>query len=209
MLRLLIAALFVASSLGAATASTVDLTDGIYTTVSTHGATGDPVVFTELSDGVTFTFTALANLTGGARFSNFDDDIGMVLGGAGGSTIQFGLSVSSDITLNGYESEHPNLNLPYMDVYAGSIAVANLLSEDNALVDTAGVAAFDSGPLSLLSGTTYIFDINNSGPAKSSRLTALDFTGSVTSVPLPATLPLMLSGLAGIGLAFRRRKGVA
>ena len=113
---------------------------------------------------------------------------------------------------------------------SGTVSVTNGSTTTNAFGNNVGIDSFSIPATSLAAGTYYlvlahaiaigpeptVYWDQNSGPS-----TATDFliggaipseffsilgTNTVSSVPLPATLPLFATGLAGLGLLGWRRK---
>lgn len=201
----------------AASATTIDFLDGVFT-----GSGAVSTGFTqiqEVADGVTFTFVATQNQSGGARFLTGSSgliDNGLHLGGGGGSTIEFEFSVSEDVTLTGYSSNTGGgfaLQDPTFDLLDG----ATILVDDAVLRDPTSTNIFNTSgendvvvtglSVALRAGSTYIFDVDNTGAGTQSFLTALEFdtASPVAPVPLPAGLPLLLAGLGGLSVLRRAR----
>ena len=194
-----------------AQAATVDLTDGVFANPTTD-------VITETSDGVTFTFTATDNQTGGARWLNVtagDFANGLQLGGGGGSTIEFTLVVSDDIELNGYGTNQGGgfaLAAPTFDLFDG----ATSLLADQPINNAASTNIFNASgenivlasglSIALTAGTAYTFDINDNGAAVQGFLTSLEFSTPVSNVPVPAALPLALTTIGAFAFVSRRRR---
>ena len=182
-------------------AETVDLADGLFTEIApaTDGGTtlGVPRVFTEIAGGVVFTFTATNNLGNVPAFNNLTTPgLGIQLGGASGSVIEFTLATSANVTLDSYSTMSSGFffGAPTFDITGGSIASAG-----NTLADDIAANLFTGGPLLFQAGTIYTFDIQNTGDFTQSFLGGIEFT----VVPLPAPALLFASGL--LGLVARRR----
>ena len=205
MKQLLAAACATVISAGAAFASTVDFTDGTFGVATPVGT--DFQTITETADGVTFTLTATNNLVGGARWlgSGTGMSSGLQLGGGSGSTLAFTLSVDMDVELDGYASTRQTLALgaPTFDILDG----ASPLSEGNELAPAGSSFTFASDPVMLMAGTDYTVTVNNTGAAVQAGLASIDFTKvTMSPVPLPAGLPLLLAALGGFALIRRRAR---
>ena len=200
----------------AAHALTLDLTDGVFTTVTPSIIPGDPVVFSDTAGGVTFTFTATNNLVGVNRFiSGLGDNFsnGIVFGGGGGSTISFDFTVDTEIEVTGYRGfDQTFLTGVNATLREGATTLDSGVafnSDGNSAADAA-LEAFAGGASFLLSaGTVYSVDVNNASPVTQSFLTGIEFDliNSPPAVPLPAGLPLLLAGLGSF--AWLRRKARA
>ena len=187
---------------GVANSATLDLTNRNFDSELTR-------TFTE--SGVNFTFDAVDNFVGGARLLGGDN--GLLVGGGAGSSIEFTLQVSQNITLSGYGTNQGGgfaLGAPIFDLTDG----VTTLIDDGLINNPASTNIFNpSGEnivsvtglsLALLAGTTYTFDINSVGAGVQGFFTSLEFQTSV--VPLPAGLPLALTALGLLGLIGRRRR---
>ncbi|MEM6760745.1 MAG: VPLPA-CTERM sorting domain-containing protein [Pseudomonadota bacterium] len=212
---LLAAASAVALTSGGASALTLDFTDGVFGTSNpaAFGVAGFQTI-SETAGGVTFSLTATNNLVGTTRWLNSAGSLsnGLQLGGGGGSVVAFDLVVDTDVTLDSYAltDVFGFLGTPDFDILDG----ATLLSEDNALSPRgASGLSFDNGPIALTAGTTYSFDINNTGSAVQTFLASIDFSltepprPTPGAVPLPAGLPLLLAGLGAFAWMRRRQAG--
>lgn len=207
---LLVASLLLAYS-ASGWAFTVDFTDGVFTEITTSSQPGQPVVMGELAGGVNFTFTGLNNLVGASRIMPTGD--GLRLGGGGGSTIQFLLEVDTDVTFNAYSTNTGGFflgNAAFNVVDVTGVPVD--MSLGNSLAQQVADHTLASGPLALLSGGAYRFDILNIGAGVQSFLATMDFDvtqDSSGAVPLSATLPLILVGVFAFALASAKRRQTA
>lgn len=195
-----------------AQASTVDLTDGVFTTVASSSVPGRPVVFSEIVDGITFTFTALDNLVGitsfltglGGGMSN-----GLRFGGGAGSTTSWSISASADVILTSYSGFNSAfLNAPELSVSAGGSALASgaPFSASGFSAAAAGVESVPSGLSLFPRDVPFTFDVTNPGVITQGYLTGFTFdVVPAAAVPLPAGLPLMAAALGVFGW-LRRRK---
>ncbi len=186
-----------------AQAATLDLTNRNFDSEVTR-------TFTE--SGIDFTFTATDNFVGGPRLLGGDN--GIQVGGGGGSSIEFSLAVSDDVTLTGYgtnEATGFSLASPIFDLLDGATVLLNDALINNPastnIFNSSGENVVDVSGLSIAlnAGTTYTFDINNIGAAVQGFITSLDFeVADAAPIPVPAGLPMLA---AGIGVfAWMRRK---
>lgn len=191
------AALAAILSPGLGVAATIDFTDGIFNTVQDSGIDDEPVIFTETADGVTFTFESTLNLVGTERFLGIrpsETANGLHLGGGGGSTIELTLRVDSDAILQSYSTDTGGFFLgnATMDIWGGSIS-----SIGNSLFQGLAVNTFVDGPLVLMAGITYTFDIQNTGAGVQSFIDSFEVT-RIAPIPLPGALGLFLPGILGL-----------
>ncbi len=151
------------------------------------------------SGGTVFSLTPTNNLVGIDRFL-LSETTGLRYGGGGGSTLSFDFSVSEDILLESYtlSSSGSFLNDPTFDILLGSTAI----SSGNTSVSSGETHLFNGGPLELLAGQTYSFEVTNSGAAIQSYVSHWNY--SVTAVPEPGGL-VYLSSVA-ILVSLKRRK---
>jgi hypothetical protein len=199
-----------------ATAGTINFTDQLFTVVQPSIQAGalanqQPRSFTKEVDGVTFSFTALTNVAGDLRFTGIaagsaSDVVGIRVGGAGGSLLQFSFSSSEAITIQGYTiGGGPNnaAALPMsLGIFEGLGIGGTQLSTGNSLVT--------GGSLGLSIGATQsvTFAIEGGGSTSIASLGSLSFEKTVIGppqVPLPATVLFLLGALAS--LAVLRGKG--
>lgn len=196
-------------------AATIDLSDNTFTSVTYEtfvNGLGPIIQFTETVDGVVFDFSTTGQFrnvgTWGNGTSNVSAPWALSFGGGGGNTSSFTLSASADVVLNSFSGFAQQFNTgAIFDVTGGAVSsLGNQFSTAAFLATGAPVAdSFVGGPLTLLAGVTYSFSTTNSGPSTLSHLTSLDFTKSNANVvPLPAGLPLLLSGILGFALLRRR-----
>jgi len=197
-MRKQLAACLFTLTMGSAQAATVDLADGMFTPIP-ETALGDPEIFSETIDGVTFTFSATKNFGGTPRFNNLTTaGIGLHVGGGGGSVLEFTLEVDAAVTLDSYSTVSTGffLGSPTFGINGNNVA-----STTNPLPGEP-TNLFDGGPLLLDAGTLYTFNIENPGEAVQGFIAGIDFT---TVVPLPAPIILLASGLLGVCARRRRR----
>ena len=206
-----------AISLGTASgAASIDLTDNSFSSVTYQsfpgGALGPIKQFSETVDGVVFDFQAggqfrAVGTWGDGSFST--GPFALTFGGGGGNTANFDLTVSQDVILNSFSGFAQRfVTGAIFDVTGGSVSsVGNQFSTSAFLATGTPVAdTFVGGPLTLEAGVLYSFTTTNAGAATQSYLTGLDFTKvSAAVIPLPAGLPLLLSGLIGFAILRRRR----
>lgn len=196
-------------SVSAASAATIDLTDGAFGT-SSPGT--DVAVITETVGGVTFTFESTNNLVGTDRWLGSSGSMsnGLQVGGGGGSTLSFDLTVDKAATLTGYTTNTSGgfvLGDPLFDLTDGT----STLIDDGVINNPAGTGLFNPGggndvtvsglSISLLTGTTYSFTLSATGAAVQGFFTS--FEVETTPVPLPAALPMMLIGVGGLAMLRR------
>lgn len=207
-------------------AATISFTDGVYTNVQPFAPVpSNPVVFTEVVDDITFTFTALSNLTGGPRFQITDANgtpagdarAGIVVGGGGGSSISFSISASENVTLDSYftggvlpsgavSNWFLNADAIFFSVFDES---DNALSIENSLSASADHIVFNQGPIMLEGGLDYKFLLTGAwGAASQSFIKEFNFTKldtDLSEIPIPAAWVLFMSGVIGV-IAIRKKK---
>lgn len=191
----LAAVLAIALTATTAGAATIDLSDGVF---------GNPSVdvVTEQLNGVTYSFTSTSNLVGGVRWllgGSGTIPNGLHVGGGGGSTLAFDLTVSANVLLTGYGTNEAGgfpLGTPTFDMTDG---VTTLISNGqiNPGVSVSGLN------IALNTGTTYSFTLANTGAAVQGFFTSFEVQ-STAPVPLPAGLPLLVGGIGA--LAWLRRR---
>ena len=198
-------------AVNSATASTLDFTTAPY--ASTFFGP-DANVTTDTVDGVNFTITATARGVDGFR---------QVLGGG----LQFGLpgngmftiaiTADQDLTFNnmfghghGFPQQISGQLAFNIDVDGVSQSVGNMFT--STALET---VSFVDGPISVLSGQSFLFAIDysvfvGSNILASADVRSFDFTVATTTtpspVPLPAGLPLLMAGLGAFGFLRKKRK---
>ena len=215
MLRLLVFLLGI-GAVGTAQAATVDLTDNSFSSVSyvtyvPQGAVGPVNAFTETVNGVTFQITTTNSFykvgTWGNGTNHVAGPFALDIGGGGGSAPSFNLSVSADVTLNGFwgHSGPAGLTNPVFDVFGSGVSsTGNTFSTSGFLGSATPVLnAFQGGALSLLAGSAYGFVVTNAGVVTQGFITGLEFS-TAAPVPVPPGLPLLLGGLTALALMRRR-----
>lgn len=210
MIKYLLTAIMVASSMGMAQASTIDLTDGIYSN-ETYDFAGPVNFFQENVDGVTFSFSAGQFRAIGPWSGNaiVPSSRAIAIGGGGGSSTSFTLMASADVSLEAFWGFGQQYNTnPIFDVTGTGVSSTGNTFGTVGFVGTAtpGSNSFVGGPLSLLANTLYTFTVTNSGLSTQGYLMSIDFTSSTSTVPLPAGLPLLMGGLGVLGLVGRKRR---
>jgi hypothetical protein len=196
-------AMAVAMNLGAsAQADVVDFMDGNFTMIQNSGINDAPTIFSESVLGATVTFESVANLVGGTgRFVGLEQGVtsnGLHLGGGGGSTLEFTISSSQDIQLVSYATDGGGffLNPPTFDIAGlGASSVGNSLDPG----DPANLIA--GGPVTLLAGEVYTFDVQNTGATVQAFVSSMEFT----AVPEPGSMSVLLVVGLAAGLVRRRR----
>lgn len=206
-------------------AATIDLTDNTFTSVTyqsfVQGPLGPIIQFTETVDGVVFDFQTTGQFRNVGTWGNGTTAVSppwaLTFGGGGGNASSFTLTASVDVILNSFLGFAQQFNTgAIFDVTGGSVSsVGNQFSTAAFLsLGTPVADSFVGGPLALEAGVTYSFTTTNAGVSTQSHLTGLDFTkvnqggggggGGGAVIPLPAGLPLLLTGLAGFALLRRR-----
>lgn len=215
---ILLASICVFSSV-AAEAATVDLTDNSFTSVTyesfAQGAIGPIISFTETVGGVSFNFARSSGQfrqvgTWGDGTTGVNPPYAADIGGGGGSVSSFSLMTSHDVVLSAFLGLGQRFNTnPMFSVTGGSVSsMGNTFGVEGGLGSTpAGSNPFVGGPLALMAGVSYVFDVTNSGVITRGYLTGLEFSSqAVSAVPVPAALPLLAGGLGFMGLVGWRRK---
>ena len=212
---LALAAAGVVAATVSANAGTIDLTDGIFTQTMAGPLPTTPLQFTETDAGVTFTFTATNNLVGGLRFIGLNGANGIQVGGGGGSSRQFEIMVSHNVTLDSYTTTN-GIFAPgtlEFDIFENFIAPFNSVSPINPInpAPTGDVigGAFNAAPVMLTAGTTYVVPILNGSAGVAAFISSIDFTQNSTPTPVPATLALAAGGLLSLGVVARRRSNLS
>lgn len=197
-----------------ATAATIDFTDESFVPGSLTYASAGPINgFQEAVDGVTFTFATSGQFRNiGPWLSIIDPAFpALTFGGGSGNASVFTISASADVMLDAFLGFAQQFNTgAIFDVTgAGVTSTGNSFSTDGFLGSGTPVATnFVGGPLSLQAGAVYTFTTTNFGSVTQSHMTGLEFTktqGVGATIPLPAGLPLLLSGLAGLAALRWRR----
>jgi len=202
---------------GAASAASVDLTDGVFSNPQyetfVQGPLGPIIAFDEVVDGVTFAFSTTGQFRNvgpwGNGTSNAAAPWALSFGGGGGNASTFTLTVDMDITLQSFSGVGQQFNTnPIFDVTGSGVSsVGNTFSTVGFMGDAAGTDSFASGPLNLVAGQTYTFSATNAGVTTVGHLYGLSFEKvTMSPVPLPAGLPLLVAGLGALGLIGRRRR---
>jgi hypothetical protein len=193
--------------------------------------TQQPLSFTEVSDGVTFTFQALARIAGDLRFTGIagaaSDVTGIRVGGASSSLTQFTVGASQAVTLQTYViGGGPNTiaaldaaSVPLsLGVFDGLGSGGRALSLSNPLSPVGTTGTWN---LALAANQTVTFAVLGGGQGgTSTSLTSIASFGfqktTITPppppppppspVPLPATALLLPEGLAGLAALRRYRR---
>ncbi|WP_135507366.1 VPLPA-CTERM sorting domain-containing protein [Roseovarius aestuariivivens] len=181
---------------------------------STFPASGDPASTAAVSvDGVNFTVTA-TSARGTNGFRRPGDDAGLQFGLPGNGMNVITIVADQDVTftsLTGEDLSLSNFTTPMQfNGTAGSLVAFTGIQFPSSL----GIVDFTD--FTLTSGDALIFAADYSArPGFSvidatAVLSSLDFSKTVTGgpgaqIPLPAGLPLLLTGLGVLGLARRRK----
>jgi hypothetical protein len=199
-------------------AATIDLTDNSFTSVTyqtfVQGPLGPIVEFTETVAGVDFDFQAAGQFravgTWGNGTSAAQGPWALTFGGGGGNTTSFTLTASEDVILESFSGfAQQFITGAIFDVTGGTVSSTGNQFSTSAFLATGTPVTdlFVGGPLYLDAGVTYSFTTTNAGAATQSHMTSLEFTKvDTTVVPLPAGLPLLLTGIVGIALLRRRQQ---
>jgi hypothetical protein len=191
---------------GSALASTVTLSD---TTTSTGTANYGADTTLPVPGSYTYADTFAAGSGGtpvsGTSFGFFDDYVFTITGASADSvtsTIDLGGTLQIDGLRVGLFSYAPGQTLPIYGstLPPGSVAVDGWSTPISSGSTTGTISVI---PATSLSQGTYVLEVLGTvtGSAGGSYSGVLD----LTPVPLPAALPLLLSGLGGLGLWGRRR----
>ncbi len=195
-------AVFMSIGLAAsASASTLDFT------TSTYATTFGPNVVSDTVDGVNFTVTGFARGVDGFRQGAGG---GLSFGTPGNGMNGIAIVADQDLVFNSmYGFGHGftlkagqmpfNASVDGTDVSVGDMFATTAL-------ETVG---FGSGPIAVAAGQTFLFyadfgSLVGSSIFASARVKSFDFT--VAAVPVPAGLPLLIGGLAFLGVTGRRKR---
>jgi len=188
-----------------------------YDTTSTgvQGTGGSSVLATPGSYGYSNSYSGGVGSTtiGGTSYGFYDDYVFQITGATADS-------VSSTISLGGSQAIN-NLDARIYSVTAGNSPLPVLGTPAGTVVESTdetgscfGVTCSEAViPPTMLDPGTYVLEIRGTvAPTSGAYSGVLNLASgdvnSNTTVPLPAALPLMVSGLAGMGLWGRRRKRV-
>lgn len=206
------AAAFAVTATGAIGA-TVDFADPAFD--STFGPIIAPFTDTQVIDGVTFNFAAESRGANGYRQIDsvtfvpvtVRTPIGLTFGPGGNGMEYLEFVASEDLiieSLAGIDQSNIDSDTTELPI---SISVGGV-SQGSSSFSSSG-SIWDFADITLTAGTVFrIADAGTGDPNSNAVLGQLQFSiaDSVTPVPLPAGLPLMLVGLGALGLA-KRRKG--
>ena len=186
-----------------AVAGVINLQDGVLNVIAdTGGGSPTPTAFSETDMGVTFTFIATDNLVGGGKFNGgLALPNGIHVGGGGGSSLEFQMTVDTDVTLTGYSTGSAGFELgsPIFDLLDG----ATVLIDDGDINPPQVVGGLS---VALTAGTTYTFDINQTTAGTQGFFNTFEFDTAAPPVPVPAALPLAAAGFGLLGiLGWRQR----
>ena len=213
-----------------ASASTLALTDTIYSPTAANSyslvtasgqdptlyATVDPTLAYTLSGNqfngagqlaTTFNFGSAATSSGGPW--NFQDSYNFVTptsAQASSAVISIGSTIPAGLS---------NLQIRIINGATVSAATPQLGAPTNGVVTGDGWTSYNFAngsysftlPAGLTAGNDYILQVR--GEATTSASSSYGGTLTFTAVPLPASLPMLLSGLAGLGLVGARRRRAA
>ena len=185
--------------------------------IGTSGATQAQVSVNSFNLTSLGTLSALTNP--GPTFTTlFGSGTGTVAGGfatnidSTGKTISFAAPITFDITAGGGSGPTTATQLANFAINVGGTDYAGALTLQYSVTpvtgSTSNVAVTAAGPASFTDGTnTFNFTLApsnttlNNGPGQS-----FGFSGTLATVPEPATLALFGLGLAPIAVAIRRRR---
>ncbi len=175
-----------------------------FTTASEYGEISFTRTFSDGSATANFYNPITQN---GGEYFYYDNIFNLVMGSAA-TTYSFNVMFDQDVTLYGIGVGFVRDNAGF-DVFGEELDVSDILAG----VNTTGFYTLDT-PLNFLGGEEYFFTSNNwcLGTASNAGCGGIGFTSwdfsptQVTAVPLPATLPLMLTGLGSMAWVRRRKK---
>ncbi|MEM6372073.1 MAG: VPLPA-CTERM sorting domain-containing protein [Pseudomonadota bacterium] len=200
----------------AATAATVDFTDGVFTPVTTIdvGSNTLPIVISEESEGVTFTITPTAR--------GFDrtivDSNGFDFGVPGNGMFSISIVASEDVKITSITGVSASVLSSGTGSPTGGVPFAVDYSAPGYGPFNIGFATVEStvglfgGGVELTAGEAFLIDhsdfsgINNQGTISAIGFEKLVITPPPNPIPLPAGLPLLLAGLGGFAVMRRRQR---
>lgn len=195
---LLSAAAICVAYAGGANAASIDFTDA-FTVVTPSAIPSAPLVITEVSEGVTFTISATAR--GVDRFVQGSNGLNFGIPGNGMNSLS--LVANQDVSFTGFTGRDNFATLTGSPSYEALIGGV-LASSGNGVTGSALTGySFNSGPLALSAGQSFLFQPEAFGVLIGGAIASLEF--EVAAVPLPAGLPMMLAGLGLLGL--KRKRG--
>jgi hypothetical protein len=189
---------------------------GVYVNDLTANTAGN-YTFTDSYSGSTAVNSGLtiAPPGGSAQSIGFVDSYVIAVPSASSNAFAFSLSLSStsglsNLSLRLYQyasGTYPSLTAVNPNIVYGTVSPANGLIDAWSVNSVQGSADTTSLPIIDLQTGEYVLQI----AGISNGTTGGTYNGQleVQPVPLPAALPLLLSGLGGLGLLGRRRKSTA
>lgn len=195
---------------GGASAATLDFT------TATYASTFGPNVATDLVDGVNFTVTATARGADGFRQGGGG---GLSFGVPGNGMYSLSIVADQDLTFNSMFGKGHGFptragQMPFdMDVAGTEVSGDNMFVSAPHFSTAYETVSFAGGPISVTAGQTFFFHADfgalvGSSIYASALVRSLDFStvAGPSPIPLPAGLPLLIGGIAFLGLVRQKRQ---
>ncbi len=183
-------------------AGTIDFTDNSFAATPTYafGGTGPILAFAESVDGAVLAFAGgQFRALGPWGNGSFADGVySLQFGGGAGNTANFTLIPSIDVFLNSYTGlggASGNINAIFDITGLGVNSIGNTFVTQGFDGNAGETNPFAGGPLLLQAGETYSFTTTNASSNTIGRFYSFDVEAATGQIPLPAGLPLFLTGL--------------
>jgi hypothetical protein len=169
--------------------------------ITNSGISDFPTVFSESVLGATVTFESTANLAGVRRFVGLQQGVtsnGLHLAGGGGSTLEFTVSSNTDILLESYSTDTGGFFVGDATLDIVGLGVSSL---GNSLDQGVAENLLAGGPVTLLAGEIYTFEIQDGGAVDQAFISEFSFK----AIPEPGSACVLLFTILATGFVRRRQ----